>query len=390
MNKNIWIKRTVAIFLILFVCVQILLPINVKALAEELIVIQFEDINMYNGIVSKLGTKISEKDDTNKTIKMTQTQIDTVTELTITNREIEKISGIEKFNKLEKLNLLYNKINDVEPLKNLTNLKILYLWSNQISNIEPLKDLINLNELDLGKNQIRNIDAIKQLTNLRGLCLGGNKLKGNIDELKNLTNLRYLYLVGNEIDNIDGIANLTNLDELYLAQNSISNIKVIEDQIEILENDKFSINLQNIEMEASSGTVKLPDIFIYAKDSKSKLYTTEEFSLENCKISENGTDIIFEDITKEATITIKGGKLANSQLIINYVEPKDEEQENLNPEEPKEPPTEEKGEQLEQDTTISNDPLPNAGIETILTLIILTIAVAIILIIKYKQMKDIK
>jgi len=77
-------------------------------------------------------------------------------------RRIKSYGGPEVFAKIKAakesgatvLELRYNQISDVSPLKGLTKLKELSLTSNQITDITPLKGLTNLWELDLRFNPI--------------------------------------------------------------------------------------------------------------------------------------------------------------------------------------------------------------------------------------------
>jgi hypothetical protein len=53
--------------------------------------------------------------------------------LMITNTNITEIKGLDRFTKLEHLDLSFNKITRIRGLKHLTNLKILNLMNNQIT-----------------------------------------------------------------------------------------------------------------------------------------------------------------------------------------------------------------------------------------------------------------
>ena len=56
--------------------------------------------------------------------------------------------------------------------------------------------------------------------------------------------------------------------------------------------------------------IELPKIFKQAQDKNSKLYTEEEFTLENCTLNETKDKVIINDGAEEATVTINGGELS--------------------------------------------------------------------------------
>ena len=139
--------------LILQIILQVLIPIQSIA-TDEIITIQCNDANFYNGLVEELGTKIQSKNDTEKTITMTKTNVESIAEIDlstpgVTNVEITDISGIEKFTNLTDLDLSSNSISDISALSGLTNLTKLYLGWNSISDIRALSGLTNLTSLYL-------------------------------------------------------------------------------------------------------------------------------------------------------------------------------------------------------------------------------------------------
>ena len=230
-NKRI---RNIALNILLVMLLQIvcgvLMPI--KSLAEEEIVtIQCEDVNFYNGLVSELGKKVQSKDDANKTISMTKRDVESVTEIEISNygkeEKITDITGIENFINLTSLTLKWNRISDISVIKGLTNLTSLHLCDNKISDISAIKELTNLTCLELDENQINDISAIKELTNLTCLELNENQIS-DISAIKGLTNLHKLHLFGNRISDISVIKGLTNLTYLNLGNNKISDISVLK------------------------------------------------------------------------------------------------------------------------------------------------------------------
>ena len=149
-----------------------------------------------------------------------------LTWLTVQQRNIADLTGLEHCTSLTRLNANYNQITDVSPLANLTNLGRLWLGGNQISDVLPLASLTNLTDLKLYQNPISNISPLANLTNLTHLLLSDNQIS-DISPLANLTNLTWLKLQGNQISDVLPLANLTNLTDLYLVINQISDISIL-------------------------------------------------------------------------------------------------------------------------------------------------------------------
>lgn len=229
-------KKQIPIIILLVILVQItlqlIIPIHTIA-AEEIVTIQCNDINFYNRLVEELEGKIQSKNDTEKTITMTKTNVERVQIIDLDNDDntddslkITDITGIENFTNLMDLRLYYNNISDISALSGLTNLTRLRLRFNNISEISELSGLTNLTILDLGHNEISDISALSGLTNLTGLDLDTNNIS-DISALSGLTNLTILDLGVNNISEISTLSGLTNLEQLGLQINNISKINVL-------------------------------------------------------------------------------------------------------------------------------------------------------------------
>ena len=190
--------------------------------------ISFNDINLYNAIKEQLHSKNIEytANDTNKTLTMTQENIDKVERFGLDEKNISDLTGLEKFRKLQVLYLQNNQISDISALSNLTNLQELYLYTNQISDISAVSGLTKLQTLDLHSNQISDISALSNLTKLQKLYLNYNQIS-DISALSNLTNLTTLSLGDNQISDISAVSGLTNLQTLYLCPNQNSDISAL-------------------------------------------------------------------------------------------------------------------------------------------------------------------
>jgi len=124
---------------------------------------------------------------------------------------------------LQTLDMSYNVIRDMNPVKLCPNLVELYLANNKLKQISGLKHLSSLRKIDLGANRIRimNESELSGLTNLEELWLGKNKIE-KIDGLSSLTKLRRLDVQSNRLTTVDNLtAQTQTLEELYLAHNGI-------------------------------------------------------------------------------------------------------------------------------------------------------------------------
>ncbi len=81
---------------------------------------------------------------------------------------------------LMELNINYNRVKTLKPLKNLKNLTKLFCAGNLIINLEGIEDLSELEVLDCFKNLLGNTEKILEvlihLKNLVELELGENPL----------------------------------------------------------------------------------------------------------------------------------------------------------------------------------------------------------------------
>ena len=84
---------------------------------------------------------------------------------------IEKLTGLETFNKLEALNLAANQLKDLGPLAQLTRLETLILRDNAIESAEPLLSLVRLERLDVRENEELDCEIGRQLASQEALTV---------------------------------------------------------------------------------------------------------------------------------------------------------------------------------------------------------------------------
>lgn len=124
---------------------------------------------------------------------------------------------------LRVLDMSYNVIRDMAPVRLCPNLEELYLANNKLKVIAGLGQLKQLRKIDLGANRIRTIpeEELAGLENLEELWLGKNKIE-NIGGLDRLTKLRRLDVQANRLTRVENLtAQVDTLEELYLAHNGI-------------------------------------------------------------------------------------------------------------------------------------------------------------------------
>ena len=238
-----------------------------------------------------------------------------LTDLSLSFNEISDISALSKLTSLNYLSSSYTQISDISVLKDLTSLTDLYLSSNEISDISSLSGLTNLTNLDLGYNKISDISALDGFSNLKNLYLQYNQII-EIPDLTKSLNLEKLFLNDNQISNLDKkLPKSTSIEAISLHNNKISDASILDSEsYRYIKDGSYcgyhpgiTIYGQQLTMDVKSKTVKLPNIFLQAKDPNSRFYKEGiEYTLENCKFSEDGNSVIVDEGKKTASIKING------------------------------------------------------------------------------------
>lgn len=143
---------------------------------------------------------------------------------------------------LDKLNLSYEGIENIQGLQLLPNLTALDLGGNEIQNVSFLASLSKLEELDLRDNWLWNLEPLGNLTNLKKLNLNLN-ITGDPAPLAKLTNLEWLGLYkADALYHIDFLDNLKNLKYVDLGEATVLDN----------ETDTFTKNNPNIKVSIAS------------------------------------------------------------------------------------------------------------------------------------------
>ncbi|XP_074223134.1 leucine-rich repeat and guanylate kinase domain-containing protein isoform X5 [Camelus bactrianus] len=123
-----------------------------------------------------------------------------LTKLILDSNEITHISGLDQCSNLTHLSLAKNKLTAIDGLGMLP-IKILSLSNNQIEKITGLDDLRALQILDLSHNQISSLQGLESHDFLEVINLEDNKIAelSEIEYIENLPLLRVLNLLRNPI-----------------------------------------------------------------------------------------------------------------------------------------------------------------------------------------------
>lgn len=191
-----------------------------------------------------------------------------VTDLDISDNEIESLDSLSNLYNLKTLNYSHNNVtkvpgwiftskslisvdgsynssSEIESFENRQSfLKILYLENNKLTSLPDLSGLDNLETLSLANNEFSEYpSSISRLAKLKVLSLSGNKLT-TIDGIAANTALSTLYINNNELEALPtDIQSLPVLTELSLSHNKITQIGEEIIQLESLERFDISFNL---------------------------------------------------------------------------------------------------------------------------------------------------
>ena len=132
---------------------------------------------------------------------ITPADMERLTTLNGTNKNITNLTGIEHATNLAYLVLINTNITDLSPLAGLTRLIELDLADNSISDISPLAKLTRLGYLNLADNSISDISIVAELPQLTALNLENNSISdiSPIVENRRLGDGHEIYLNGNPL-----------------------------------------------------------------------------------------------------------------------------------------------------------------------------------------------
>ncbi|MBA6397143.1 leucine-rich repeat domain-containing protein [Colwellia sp. BRX10-4] len=168
---------------------------------------------------------------------------------------INDLSIINKFRKLEHIDLQRATISKFPQLDNLVNLEYLNLESMRVKHINSFSDLgalSNLKTLKIAYTHCEDISFISRLNHLEYLDLNNIHIS-DLNPLANLTRLQYLNISRGNFDNIDVLSNLSELTSLDISFTYIENMSCLASLTNFKKlNMKFSKFSKNHSLEKLS------------------------------------------------------------------------------------------------------------------------------------------
>lgn len=161
--------------------------------------------------------------------------------LTLSDCSLSTISGLEKAQNLEYINLSNNTIRNLEPMAHLMKLQEIDLSHNALTSLNALSALNNLQKLDVSYNSLTSIAPIATCTKLNWINANHNEIP-SLGAIDNLPGLQYLAVSNNALSEIYELENCTTLKELYVSENEIEDIAFLSALVD-LEVLDFSNNI---------------------------------------------------------------------------------------------------------------------------------------------------
>lgn len=249
----------------------------------------FDDDNFYKCVVDSYN---STHGDATKQYSdnLTDVELEAISELNCSNKEIVSTKGLEKLTGLSIINLQENLLTEIDLGKNInvvflnlsknkltkidlntnTKLQELYLSENNITNID-LRQNDKINTLDVNTNKLSTIDLTK-LVELKVLNLSSNNLT-SINLEKN-TKITKVELQNNNLLSLDLVVQFGNKDA-GLIESLTTNYKNQTRTIKVNKVDgKFVLNLKEIDKNLNSAQkVKFDNTESITFDKESGIFT---------------------------------------------------------------------------------------------------------------------
>ena len=149
----------------------------------------------------------------------------TTKSLDLSNSNLDKLFGLNRFRALETLNLSNNNLNNIKDLINLNHLENLNISGNQLIYFPKVAFQEVLKSLDVSNNKLRILNSVLPFRNLEVLNLSNNKIQVSLN-LNNLKKLEHVNLSGNDLSNVLYFKELHALKTLDLSNNPITKISI--------------------------------------------------------------------------------------------------------------------------------------------------------------------
>ena len=128
---------------------------------------------------------------------------------------LHEFLGIDYFSTVVSFDLSDSQIDDLSPVVKFTRLERLQLWVAEVDNFAPLASLTNLKSLEVTAPKVDNLQPLSGLTKLEYLYLCDSRAD-DLTPLAGLTNLRVVKLVDMPVSDLSPLAKLGGLERLEL------------------------------------------------------------------------------------------------------------------------------------------------------------------------------
>ncbi|WP_432403341.1 leucine-rich repeat domain-containing protein [Wukongibacter sp. M2B1] len=237
-------------------------------------------------------------------LKEPLTKADTysIKSLSLSNKNLSKLSGIECLPNIEELYLDNNKLENIEELKSLSKLRVLYLQRNFINDISPLESLTNLKELSLNGNRIKSLKPLSVLTKLEKLYITENNIT-DISALRNLVNIKSLFMkYGNQIKDYSPIEdyykNIINKD-FEFTNEELEKLSIASKN-PLLSIDELILEANQRKKEG----LKLNGFYAISSNEQYKSFKENESISDFDSISFGWAFVNYDDVEKKSFISI--------------------------------------------------------------------------------------
>ena len=147
--------------------------------------------------------------------------------LNLSNTNVTNISALANLSKLKTLDLSHTNIDDISDLKNLTSLNYLNLSDTKVYNISALKIVRRLTYLNLSNTKVSEFSYCNRKISLKTLILTNTQLKC-FSKFWNMKQLRSLDLSGTNFQDLSDLYELKKLESLYLHRTNINEQQFLE------------------------------------------------------------------------------------------------------------------------------------------------------------------
>ncbi|MFD1417396.1 leucine-rich repeat domain-containing protein [Companilactobacillus keshanensis] len=181
-----------------------------------------------------------------------------------------------------------------------------------ITDISGLQYATNITKLDLGFNKITDLTPLKDL-NLTRLSINNNPNLTDLSPLENMNGLTYLHMQSDNISDISPLKSLTNLSDLQIAQNHITDFSTLDSipTVAILVMSPQTITEDSKELSKNNFKIDLND---YLSSGGTISDATASIRGSNAEVGvDNDSNVVsVSNITDSDTLTINFNETVNS------------------------------------------------------------------------------